>query len=90
MIEIYEPAAERFGYKSSNIFDVFAAHPGTGYRAFRIHSQSKALVPLPVPMDFRFDAVIVPAWLQTRVDTYASLNSRDASANARKLNAKWR
>ena len=72
MLEISTPAARRFGYEPQAIAAFFASCSTNGYRGYRIHSQTRAIVPLPDPIDFRFDAVFVPAWLQERVDAYAA------------------
>lgn len=71
MLEMSTPAARRFGYEPEGILALFGSSAAR-YRAYRIHSQSCAIVPFPDLINFRFDAVFVPAWLQDRLERYAS------------------
>lgn len=67
MLEINPAVDSLFGYAPSAIFRQMDELAPSRYEAFRIHSQRRKLVPLPDPMDFRFDAVLVPRTSRARI-----------------------
>lgn len=69
MIEINPAVDSVFGYSPSAIFRLIDDLSPGRYEAFRIHSQLRCLVPLPDPMDFRFDAVLVAPTSRTRLSS---------------------
>ena len=67
MIEISDLTCAGFGYRPEAIIEHFKAFPQAGYRGYRVNSETGSLVALPPSLDFRFNAVFVPAWLRDRV-----------------------
>ncbi|OHB71785.1 MAG: hypothetical protein A2V70_04555 [Planctomycetes bacterium RBG_13_63_9] len=70
LIEVSDWAAKRFGYRPATLIELFKELPGAGYRAYRIDSPTGELRPLPAKFDFRFNAVVVPAWQSERITVY--------------------
>jgi FkbM family methyltransferase len=60
MLEISRQHLAAFGCSPEDVFSFFRSFEDHDYRFFRINSQTGLLENLPIGLDFRFDAVIVP------------------------------
>lgn len=72
MLEINAPMMRSFDYEPEELFDFFNKFPQAGYTAYRLHSQTGKLEDVPAPIDFRFDAVFIPAWQADKAAKYSA------------------
>ena len=70
MIEILTPMMEAFGHSPEELFQYFEKFRGAKYESYWINSRTGEIEPVPKPINFRFDALFVPAWQQHKIVTY--------------------
>ena len=70
MIEILASMMQAFGNSPEELFQYFEKFRGAKYEFYWINSQTEEIEPLPKPIDFRFDALFVPAWQQDKIMAY--------------------
>lgn len=70
MIEILTSMMEAFGNSPEELFQYFKNFHGAEYEFYWINSRTGKIEPVPETIDFRFDALFVPAWQHDKIATY--------------------